>query len=54
VGIDLVRWQKAKDSFGKKLIAGLSKQIGGQFTMENDNGAKFKLVIPFEKLKIAA
>ena len=53
-GIDLDRWQKAKDSFGKKLIAGLTKQIGGQFTMENDNGAKFKLIIPMEKLKIAA
>jgi two-component sensor histidine kinase len=54
IGIDLDRWQKAKGSFGKKLITGLSKQIGGQFTMENDNGAKFRLVIPLEKLKLAA
>jgi two-component sensor histidine kinase len=53
-GIDLERWKKAKDSFGKKLIAGLSKQIGGQFTMENNNGAHFKLVVPLEKLKMAA
>jgi two-component sensor histidine kinase len=53
-GIDLERWQKAKDSFGKKLIAGLTKQIGGTFTMENKEGSYFKLQIPQEKLKMAA
>ncbi len=54
VGIDLERWKQAKDSFGKKLIGGLSKQIGGNFTMENNNGAHFKLTIPLEKLKMVA
>jgi two-component sensor histidine kinase len=53
-GIDMERWQKAKDSFGKKLIAGLSKQIGGAFEIENREGSYFKLQIPQEKLKMAA
>jgi two-component sensor histidine kinase len=53
-GIDMERWQKAKDSFGKKLIAGLTKQIGGTFQLENQNGSYFKLEIPKEKLKMAA
>jgi two-component sensor histidine kinase len=53
-GIDMERWQKAKDSFGKKLIAGLSKQIGGTFALENREGSYFRLQIPQEKLKIAA
>ncbi len=53
-GIDMERWQKAKDSFGKKLIAGLTKQIGGTFQLENQNGSYFKLEIPQEKLKMAA
>ncbi len=53
-GIDMERWQKAKDSFGKKLIAGLSKQIGGTFELENRGGSYFKLQIPQEKLKIVA
>jgi two-component sensor histidine kinase len=53
-GIDMERWQKAKDSFGKKLIAGLSKQIGGTFALENREGSYFKLQIPQEKLKMAA
>ena len=53
-GIDMERWQKAKDSFGKKLIAGLTKQIGGTFQLENQNGSYFKLQIPKEKLKTAA
>jgi two-component sensor histidine kinase len=53
-GIDMEHWQKAKDSFGKKLIVGLTKQIGGTFQLENQNGSYFKLQIPQEKLKIAA
>jgi two-component sensor histidine kinase len=53
-GIDMERWQKAKDSFGKKLIAGLSKQIEGTFALENREGSYFKLQIPQEKLKMAA
>jgi two-component sensor histidine kinase len=53
-GIDLEQWQTAKDSFGKQLIAGLSRQIGGEFSVKNENGAYFKLSIPAEKLKKAA
>jgi two-component sensor histidine kinase len=53
-GIDMERWQKAKDSFGKKLIAGLSKQIGGTYELENKEGSYFKLQIPQDKLKMAA
>jgi two-component sensor histidine kinase len=54
VGIDIERWQKAKDSFGKKLIAGLTSQIGGKFTIENNKGTIFKLHIPQEKTKMIA
>lgn len=54
IGIDLERWKTAKDSFGKKLVAGLTKQIGGTFTVENHNGTHFTLSIPAEKLKTAA
>jgi two-component sensor histidine kinase len=53
-GIDMEHWQKAKDSFGKKLIAGLTKQIGGTFQLDNQNGSYFKIQIPQEKLKMAA
>ncbi len=45
IGIDLNRWNTAKDSFGKKMIAGLVKQIGGEFTIENDKGTVFRLQI---------
>jgi two-component sensor histidine kinase len=53
-GIDMEDWQKAKDSFGKKLITGLTKQIGGTMMIENREGSYFCLHIPKEKLKIAA
>jgi two-component sensor histidine kinase len=53
-GIDLVQWQQSKDSFGKKLITGLSRQLGGEFSVSNQNGALFSLHIPAEKLKKAA
>lgn len=43
VGIDLVRWKTAKDSFGKKMIAGLVSQIGGKFTIDNDGGTVFRM-----------
>lgn len=45
VGIDLERWKNAKNSFGKKMIAGLVNQIGGKFTIENDGGTVFKMKI---------
>ena len=45
IGIDLNRWKTAKDSFGKKMIAGLVSQIGGKFTIENDGGTVFKMKI---------
>jgi two-component sensor histidine kinase len=45
IGIDLDKWKNAKDSFGKKMIAGLVKQIGGVFTIENDEGTVFRMRI---------
>lgn len=53
-GVDMERWKKAKDSFGKKLIAGLTKQIGGTFEMENNFGSHFRLHLPQEKMKFVA
>jgi two-component sensor histidine kinase len=54
IGIDIDRWTRASDSFGKKLIVGLTHQLGGTYTIEKNNGTFFKLHIPKEKLKIAA
>jgi two-component sensor histidine kinase len=54
VGINMERWQKGRDSFGKKLVAGLTRQIGGTFTIENRRGTVFNLHIPQENLKMAA
>ncbi len=45
IGIDLNRWKTAKDSFGKKMIAGLVNQIGGKFSIENDGGTVFRMKI---------
>lgn len=53
-GLDMERWNRAKDSFGKKLIAGLTKQIGGAFTIENQNGTYCRLYISPEKMKLVA
>jgi two-component sensor histidine kinase len=35
-----------KDSYGMKLIRGLSHQLDGKFSFENNNGTRFNLVIP--------
>ncbi|RDB06828.1 hypothetical protein DVG78_05950 [Runella aurantiaca] len=53
-GLDMERWNRAKDSFGKKLISGLTKQIGGSFTIENQNGTYCRLYISPEKMKLVA
>ncbi len=53
-GLDLNQWDNAKKSFGKKLIKGLSKQLGGEIFIENRNGAFYRLTIPKEKLKMVA
>lgn len=54
IGIDLNRWKDATDSFGKKLIAGLTHQLEGEYTIEKNKGTFFKLHIPNKKLKTAA
>lgn len=54
IGIDIDQWTKTSNSFGKKLIAGLTLQLGGVYTIEKNNGTFFQLQIPKEKLKIAA
>lgn len=53
-GINLESWEKDKDSFGKKLIAGLSKQLKGDFSIQNNHGTLFKLYIPAERIRKAA
>ncbi len=53
-GINLENWEKDKDSFGKKLIAGLTKQLKGNFSIENSHGTLFKLHIASERISVAA
>ena len=50
IGFDEKLMDKKINSFGKKLIAGLSKQVKGEFKFENQDGTHFELVI----LKMAA
>lgn len=50
-GLDLTEWQRSGGSFGKRLIAGLSQQTGGEFTMTTRNGTLFQLRIPAEELQ---
>lgn len=52
IGVDLVKWSKPTGSFGKRLIYGLSEQIGGEMELNVDNGTCFKLKISEEFLKI--
>lgn len=45
-GIDMEKWNsKGRRSFGKQLIVSLSKQVSGQYKVENDGGAVFELAI---------
>lgn len=45
-GIDMDKWNsKGRRSFGKQLIVSLSKQVSGQYKVENDGGAVFELAI---------
>lgn len=37
----------SKDTFGKKLITTLSKQLRGSFKLYNNNGTSFELTIPY-------
>ncbi|MGA0560170.1 7TM diverse intracellular signaling domain-containing protein [Larkinella sp. VNQ87] len=48
-GLDLERWHSRGGSFGKRLIGGLTDQLGGQYTMENRHGALFRLHIPVDE-----
>lgn len=54
IGIDIDRWTRTSDTFGKKLITGLTLQLGGTYTIQKSNGTFFKLQIPKEKLKFVA
>ncbi|WP_211220212.1 histidine kinase dimerization/phosphoacceptor domain -containing protein [Rudanella lutea] len=45
-GLDLTRWQRPGGSFGKRLIAGLSDQIGGTVSVESGNGTQFFIRVP--------
>ncbi len=54
IGIDIDRWTRTSDTFGKKLITGLTQQLGGTYTIQKSNGTFFKLQIPKEKLKFVA
>jgi two-component sensor histidine kinase len=50
IGIDELVLKSKTGSFGQKLIKGLSKQLNGQYRLENQNGTFFELKIS----KIAA
>lgn len=45
-GLDMSVWNRPGGSFGKRLIAALSDQIGGIISVENHAGAHFMLRIP--------
>ncbi len=45
VGIDVEMLKSKTNSFGQKLIKGLSKQLNGQYRLENQNGTFFELKI---------
>ncbi len=49
-GLDLEQWKRRGSSFGKRLIGGLSDQLGGRYTMENQHGTLFRLHIPVEEV----
>lgn len=44
-GIDLEKWHKPGGSFGKRLINGLTEQIGGEIELNVENGTSFKIII---------
>lgn len=45
-GLDMASWHRPGGSFGKRLIAALSDQIGGIISVENHNGTQFLIRIP--------
>ncbi|GAB3333419.1 hypothetical protein GCM10027299_40920 [Larkinella ripae] len=45
-GLDLRRWERPGNSFGKRLITSLSEQAGGQLEVTNRNGTYYRLTIP--------
>jgi two-component sensor histidine kinase len=45
IGIDMEQWRKKTGSFGKRLIMGLGEQLGGECTIENNNGTIYQLYI---------
>ena len=52
-GINLQSWEKDENSFGKKLIEGLCKQLKGNFSIENNHGTLFKLHITSDRVRKA-
>ncbi|GAB3895007.1 hypothetical protein GCM10028803_10870 [Larkinella knui] len=46
VGLDIQRWERPNQSFGKRLITSLSEQAGGHLEVSNRNGTYHRLVIP--------
>ncbi|GGF04277.1 histidine kinase dimerization/phosphoacceptor domain -containing protein [Hymenobacter cavernae] len=44
-GIDLAQWNQPSGSFGKRLIASLSEQVGGEMEFLNQQGALYRLHI---------
>ncbi len=45
-GLDMADWDRPGKSFGKRLIAALSDQIGALVSVENHNGTQFLIRIP--------
>ncbi len=45
-GLNISGWQRPGGSFGKRLVAGLTDQIGGILSVENRNGTEFLIKVP--------
>ncbi|KPM48101.1 histidine kinase dimerization/phosphoacceptor domain -containing protein [Jiulongibacter sediminis] len=50
-GVDVASWQKRGQSFGKQLVNGLTRQLGGKLEIESQKGTRFTITIPANKLK---
>ncbi len=48
-GIDLAVWQAKTGSFGRRLIDGLTRQLKGSFTIDNQAGTTFRFTLPIHQ-----
>ncbi|OIN59334.1 histidine kinase dimerization/phosphoacceptor domain -containing protein [Arsenicibacter rosenii] len=48
-GIDLSIWQTKINSFGRRLVDGLTRQLKGEYTIENQSGTTFRFTLPIHQ-----